>query len=329
MAKRSEVTVYAIGLQVERRSHPRFQRGGLRPPDADAGHGRPRVFHQGSIAVELGLPADCRRARKPIHDRLHVHEPQTRRRVAARHGHGRSRRRDRAHRGAATSHRRACGERTYRPRLHHRRRPRRSRTHHRARPPAPRRGRRRRLRPRRGGTLRWARPDAERLEVGRAGRTRGRAGRHLDAARRKGARRPHGRAVEMGRPVRLRQRREGSAVPARTGRPVRGRAGHPRRGRRDGVRRHPHHLPRRRRRGRAAARPRGRDDRAAGRRLGRDRRARRHDRLLRGRATRVADAGRARRPRRRARHAGGADPSRHAADAAHRHRHDRGAAAAC
>ena len=64
-------------------------------------------------------------------------------------------------------------------------------------------------------------------------------------ARREGARRPHGRAAEVGRPVRVRQRREGSAVPARAGRAVRGRAGHAGGDRRDGVRGRAAHLSRR------------------------------------------------------------------------------------
>ena len=54
-----------------------------------------------------------------------------------------------------------------------------------------------------------------------------RAGSDLLPARREGARGQDGRAAEVGRPVRLRPRRRGSAVPARARRAVRGRARHP------------------------------------------------------------------------------------------------------
>ena len=83
------------------------------------------------------------------------------------------------------------------------------------------------------------------------------AGRDLHAARREGARRPHRRAPQVGRPVRLRQRRQGSALPARAGHPVRGRAGRPGGHRRAGVRGRAAHLSRRGRRAGAAARTRG------------------------------------------------------------------------
>ena len=72
--------------------------------------------------------------------------------------------------------------------------------------------------------LRHARPDAERIDVGAGGAGAARAGSDLLPARREGARGQGGRAPEVGRPVRLRPRRRGSAVPARAGRAVRGRA---------------------------------------------------------------------------------------------------------
>ena len=118
----------------------------------------------------------------------------------------------------------------------------------------------------------------------RGGAEAARAGRDLPAARREGARRQDGRAAEVGRPVRVRQRRQGSAVPARAGHPVRGRAGHPRDHRRPGLRGHPGHLSRRRRRAGARPRPRERIRRGAAGRLGPAGGDRRHARLLRGRA---------------------------------------------
>ncbi len=54
------------------------------------------------------------------------------------------------------------------------------------------------------------------------------AGSHQLPAGREGARGPRRRTAQVGRPVRLRPRRRGSAVPPRTRRAVRGRAGHPR-----------------------------------------------------------------------------------------------------
>ena len=52
-----------------------------------------------------------------------------------------------------------------------------------------------------------------------------RPGRHLAAARREGARGQDRRPPQVGRSVRVRQRRQGSAVPARAADPVRGRPG--------------------------------------------------------------------------------------------------------
>ena len=76
------------------------------------------------------------------------------------------------------------------------------------------------------GCCAHARADAEKIDVGMRGAAAARAGSHLLPARREGARRQDRRAPEVGRPVRLRSRRRGSAVPARAGRAVRGRARH-------------------------------------------------------------------------------------------------------
>ena len=140
----------------------------------------------------------------------------------------------------------------------------------------------------------------------RGGAEAARSGRHLLPARREGARRAHRRAPEVGRSVRLRQRRQGSAVPARAAHPVRGRARHPGGDRRPRVRRRADDLSRRRRRPDLRPRPRERSRRAAGRRLVQARGPRRHARLLRRRApdrrdrqcAAVARTARRRKPRR-------------------------------
>ena len=125
-----------------------------------------------------------------------------------------------------------------------------------------------------------------------------------------------GRAAQVGRSVRLRQRRQGSAVPARAGDPVRGRSRHPGRDRRAGVRRHSAHLSGRRRH---VTFVRGHEDEsrtAPERRLGEPGAARRHDRVLRGGAAARRDdrraAGHGRPPDETAAH----HLRRHAADAA-------------
>ena len=88
------------------------------------------------------------------------------------------------------------------------------------------------------------------------------AGRHQLPARRESARGPHRRAIEVGRSVLLRQRRQGSAVPARTGHPVRSRPGHPGGDWRRGVRGGSDHLSgRRRRRSHSCAATRGKSTR--------------------------------------------------------------------
>ena len=69
------------------------------------------------------------------------------------------------------------------------------------------------------------------------------AGRDLFSARGEGARRQDRGPAEMGRPVRLRQRRKGSAVSQRTGHSLRGRPGDPGCGGRLGLRRHSGHVP--------------------------------------------------------------------------------------
>ena len=75
--------------------------------------------------------------------------------------------------------------------------------------------------------LRYARPDAEMIDVGAAAPQplAQEAISYLLAG--KSARRQDRGAAEMGRPVRVRSRRRGSAVPARAGRALRGRARHP------------------------------------------------------------------------------------------------------
>ncbi len=95
-----------------------------------------------------------------------------------------------------------------------------------------------------------------------------RAGSDLLPARRKGARGQDRRAPEVGRSVRVRQRRRRSAVPARAGRPLRSRARHSGRHRRAGLRRHSDHLSRRRRHGDVHPRPRRRRQDAARRSTG-------------------------------------------------------------
>ena len=94
--------------------------------------------------------------------------------------------------------------------------------------------------------LRWARPDAERIAAGAPAERETAQDAISMLARREGARRPSGRAAQVGRSVRVRQRREGSAVPARAGRAVRSRSRRPGRDWRAGVRRRAAHLSRRR-----------------------------------------------------------------------------------
>ena len=108
-----------------------------------------------------------------------------------------------------------------------------------------------------------------------------RAGGDLLPARREGARGQDRRAAQVGRSVRVRSRRRGSAVPARAGRALRGGARRSGRHRRAELRRHPRHLSRRRRHADVRARPRGRRQGARLDRLGEPRAARRHHRLLR------------------------------------------------
>ena len=98
-----------------------------------------------------------------------------------------------------------------------------------------------------------------------------------------------GRPAEMGRPVRVRPRRLGSAVPARAGGAVRGGAWCAGRHRGARVRRHPDHLSGRRRHADVRPRPRGRGADAASRRLGEPRPAGRHDCLLCRAAADAAD----------------------------------------
>ena len=74
--------------------------------------------------------------------------------------------------------------------------------------------------------LRLARPDAERIDVGAGGAAARSIRTRSATARREGARGQDRRAPQVGRSVRVRQRRQGSAVPARAGHPLRGRAGH-------------------------------------------------------------------------------------------------------
>ncbi len=111
-------------------------------------------------------------------------------------------------------------------------------------------------------------------------------------ARREGARGKDRRTVEMGRPVRLRPRRRGSAVPARARRAVRGRAGDPGGDWGAGLRGDPHHLPWRRRHGDLRQGPRGGARQEGPRGLGEPLQAGWHRRLLLGPETAAGDAGR-------------------------------------
>ena len=99
-------------------------------------------------------------------------------------------------------------------------------------------------------------------------------------------------AAQTRRPVRVRSRRRGSAVPARARDSVRGRARHPARNRRAGLRRRAGDVPGRRRHDHAGARLRGRKPHPARHRLGEPRETRWHSRLLRGiaAAPRMLDA---------------------------------------
>ena len=75
--------------------------------------------------------------------------------------------------------------------------------------------------------LKHARPGAELIDVGTAAPQPMAQEAISYLRRREGARRQARGAAEVGRPVRLRSRRRGSAVPARAGHPVRGGARHP------------------------------------------------------------------------------------------------------
>ena len=156
--------------------------------------------------------------------------------------------------------RRHCSRDAVQHRLSDRRRPRRSRADHRARPASASRAADvvlydHLVHPRLLQTCAAGRREDRRRHRGAAA---ARAGSDLLPARREGARGQDRRAAEVGRPVRLRSRRRGSAVPARAGRAVRSRARRSGRHRRAGLRRRPAHLSRRRRHADVRARPRGR-----------------------------------------------------------------------
>ena len=171
--------------------------------------------------------------------------------------------------------------------------------------------------------LRAARADAEQIDVGTAALAAAGAGGDLLSARGKGARGQDRRASEMGRSVRVRQRRVGSAVPARAGRPLRSGAGHSGRHRGAGLCGHPDHLPGRRRHGDVHPRPRRRGQDAGVDRLGQPGASRRHARLLRRAAAAAGDAAGAARARTAAGRLRGGGLRRHAPDAADHRRHAR------
>ena len=99
LAKRSETAIYAIGL---RSRGPERARGSFNESDfvlapTGAGNGREGLLRPGGHGAHRHLRTDFRRALEPVHGRLQLEKPQTRRRLAPHRRSRPVRRRNRTH----------------------------------------------------------------------------------------------------------------------------------------------------------------------------------------------------------------------------------------
>ena len=106
LAKRSETAIYTIALRGVDTQTQGLPRSRVRHAPAGAGNRRPRVLPGQDRGPERRLRADRRRARQPVHARLHVEEPAARRRLAPHRRAGRASRASRRAPRGATSPRR-------------------------------------------------------------------------------------------------------------------------------------------------------------------------------------------------------------------------------
>ena len=82
LAKRSETSIYAIGLRQGEIGAPGVQGSGVRAASALAGDGRQGVLPDRCAGAAEDLPGDLGRALEPVFGRLHLEQPEARRRVA-------------------------------------------------------------------------------------------------------------------------------------------------------------------------------------------------------------------------------------------------------